>query len=229
MDTLELEKSSRRYKLPRSRNRRKKGSSEIYSVILYGKNNEGIPEDYPKQVFKLKKGSLPHPGSIEMTKRELVHLMASYSDFKNGVIYKKKLKELKEKRIQELKEHTDELCSKFIRRKYPLSLQMSFMSKVIEAEEYLSLERVKEDCHIIYEEAKEVFHTQTPSNTQMVQLCEKIIIRANGDGKEIGYKQYLGRVSGRYSRLYKEISHSNSVEDLTNYNIMAQFSDLESI
>jgi hypothetical protein len=225
MNMAQMEK--RTISLGPAKKKRKKDTPEMFAVLFYGKNEDGFPEDYPKKVFKLKEGVLPYPGCMEMTREELVSLLATYSDFQEGFLYKRSLQKLRERKLQELKNYVDEMVKEFLADKYPESIEQSFPTKIIEAEEYLSLERAKEDCYILYEEAKELFKTEKPTNAQMVQLCEKITYKANGDGFQIGYKQFIGRISGRYERIYDQIKAMETMEELKEFDIKEQFSNLD--
>lgn len=197
-----------------------------FAVKYYGENEEGFPEDYPQKVYKLKKGARLLEGYEVLSYEDFLALMTYHADFRRKFIENKKLSPAKSKKIMQLKDYVNDLANELMLGTYPENIQKSFGMKVLEAEEYLSLKRDKEDCYILYEEAIEIYNTEKPSGAQMVQLCERIIRKANGEGNYFGFKRLIGRLSGRYKKVVKEILDLSSLKDIRQFDFTKRFEDI---
>ncbi|MCP5499718.1 MAG: hypothetical protein H7A25_07440 [Leptospiraceae bacterium] len=212
--------------MSRREKRKEPEKQEYFAVKFYGPNTEDIPEDYPWKVYKLKDGALPYEGYEEIDRDELIQLMTLHSSFRERLIQKKKLIDTKKKKLMDLKSFVNQLGETVGLDSYPESIQKSFTAKVIEAEEYLSLKRDKTDCYILFEEAKEAYNVVNPSDLQMVQLCEKVISKSNGDTTRAGFKKLIGRISGRYSRLVNRIEEMEDIDEVKRFPIKSSFKDI---
>lgn len=197
-----------------------------FAVKFYGENEEGFPEDYPQKVYKLKQGIRLYEGYTAVSYEDFLVLMNFYADFRKKYHETKKLSPRKAKKIVELQEYVNQVADSLFLQGYPESIQKSFAMKVLEAEEYLSLKREKEDCYILFEEAMELYEVEQPSGAQMVQLCERIIRKANGEEGYIGFKRLVGKLSGRYSKIVKEINALQSLEEVDQFSFVEKFSDI---